>query len=198
MHPCTPAPWPQSSKTHKTIYFIFKTNPSISAKRVLIRLKTVLIVCICPLITLRRIQQQVDNYTDPWQAAFKRGRSCGDLVWCQRVLLAVVMERHWSFHKDVVIEPPLLPLTGEKLPPGSNLSDGARLDVSCINLWSPLSRAFIDVRIFNPQAQSNWNKSIPAMYTSHQNEKKTEYGPRTREVEKATLTAAVMSTSGGM
>ena len=36
------------------------------------------------------------------------------------------------------------------------------------------------------------------MYTSHQNEKKTEYGPGTREVEKATLTAAVMSTSGGM
>ena len=28
-----------------------------------------------------------------------------------------------------------------------------------------------------------------AMYTSHQNEKKTEYGPRAREVEKATLTA---------
>ena len=27
-----------------------------------------------------------------------------------------------------------------------------------------VSRAFIDVRIFNPQAQSNWNKSIPAMY----------------------------------
>ena len=98
----------------------------------------------------------------------------------------------------MVIEPPLLPLTGENLPPGSNLSDGARLDVSCINLWSPLSRAFIDVRIFNPQAQSNWNKSIPAMYTSHQNEKKTDYGPITREVEKATLTAAVMRTSGGM
>ena len=51
---------------------------------------------------------------------------------------------------------------------------------------------------FNPQAQSNWNKSIPAMYTSHQNEKKTEYDPRAREVEKVTLTAAVMSTSGGM
>ena len=43
---------------------------------------------------------------------------------------------------------PLLPLTGEKLPPGSNLSDGARLDVSCINLWSPLSRAF-RIRIYN-------------------------------------------------
>ena len=35
----------------------------------------------------------------PRQAAYKRGRSCGDLVWCQRMLLAVVMERHWSFHK---------------------------------------------------------------------------------------------------
>ena len=92
----------------------------------------------------------------------------------------------------MVIEPPLLLLTGENLPPGSNLSDGARLDVSCINLWPPLSRAFIDVRNFNPQAQSNWSKSIPAMYTSHQNGKKTEYGPRAREVEKATRTAAVM------
>ena len=32
---------------------------------------------------------------------------------------------------------------------------------------------------------------------SHQNEKKIEYGPRAREVEKTTLTAAVMNTSGG-
>ena len=54
---------------------------------------------ILSLITLRRIQQQVDNYTGPWQAAYKRGRSCGDLVWNQRMLTAVVMEKHWSFHK---------------------------------------------------------------------------------------------------
>ena len=100
--------------------------------------------------------------------------------------------------KDVVTEPLLLPLSGEKLPPGSNLSDGARLDVSCINLWSPLSRAFIDVRVFNPQAQSNWSKSIPAMYEAHQNEKKTEYLARVLQVEHATLTPAVLSTSGGM
>ena len=32
--------------------------------------------------------------------------------------------------KYVVIEPALLPSTGETLPPGSNLSDGARLNVS--------------------------------------------------------------------
>ena len=49
--------------------------------------------------------------------------------------------------KDVITEPPLLPLTGETLPAGSNLSDGARLDISCRNLWSPLAKALIDVRI---------------------------------------------------
>ena len=100
--------------------------------------------------------------------------------------------------KDVITEPPLLPLTGETLPAGSNLSDGARLDISCRNLWSPLAKALIDVRIFNPQAESNWNKSVQQMYNSHEEEKKKEYGPRVLQVEKATMTAAVMSTSGGL
>ena len=49
---------------------------------------------------------------------------------------------------DVEVEPPLLPLTGEKLPKGSITSPGARLDVSARNLWSPLAKAFIDVRVF--------------------------------------------------
>ena len=74
--------------------------------------------------------------------------------------------------KDVITEPPLLPLTGETLPAGSNLSDGARLDISCRNLWSPLSKALIDVRIFNPQAESNWNKSVQQMYTSQVKKKR--------------------------
>ena len=55
--------------------------------------------------------------------------------------------------KDVITEPPLLPLTGETLPAGSNLSDGARLDISCRNLWSPLAEALIDVRIFNTRTR---------------------------------------------
>ena len=36
------------------------------------------------------------------------------------------------------------------------------------------------------------------MYSSHEEEKKKEYGPRVLQVEKATMTAAVMSTSGGL
>ena len=100
--------------------------------------------------------------------------------------------------KDVVIEPKLLPLTGEKLPHGSNISDGARLDVCARNLWSPLAKAFVDVRAFNPQAKANWTKSIPEMYISHENEKKTEYLQRVVQIEKASFTPLVFSTSGGM
>ena len=40
----------------------------------------------------------------------------------------------------MVIEPPILPLTGETLPAGSNFSDCARLDVSGRNLWYPLDK----------------------------------------------------------
>ena len=112
-----------------------------------------------------------------------------------RDLFAEILEEVCS---DVQIEPPLLPLTGEKLPHGSNTAPGARLDVSARNLWSPLAKAFIDVRIFNPQAKTNWDRSIPQMYTSHENEKKTEYLPRVLQVEKATFTPAVFSTSGGI
>ena len=40
--------------------------------------------------------------------------------------------------------------------------------------------------------------ALLCIYVCHHNVKKTEYGPRAREVEKATLTAAAMITSGGM
>ena len=54
---------------------------------------------ILSLLTLRRIQHQVDNYTGPWQAGYKHGRSCSNLVWCQRMLTSVIMEKEWCFHK---------------------------------------------------------------------------------------------------
>jgi len=112
-----------------------------------------------------------------------------------RDLTAELLEEVCS---SVEIEPLLISLSGEKLPKGTNIADGARLDVSAINLWSPLARAFVDVRVFNSQAQSNATKSIPQMYISHENQKKTEYLPRVLQVEKATFTPLVFSTSGGI
>ena len=51
-----------------------------------------------------------------------------------RDLFAEILEEVCS---DVQIEPPLLPLTGEKLPHGSNTTPGARLDVSARNPLVP-------------------------------------------------------------
>ena len=51
------------------------------------------------LITLKRIEYKIDQYTGPWQAAYKTGRSCSDLVWCQRILTSLVMKKQWSFYK---------------------------------------------------------------------------------------------------
>ena len=48
------------------------------------------------------------------------------------------------------------------------------------------------------QAPSNASKSIPAMYQSHENEKKRCFNARVLEVEKGSFTPLVFSTSGGM
>ena len=100
--------------------------------------------------------------------------------------------------KDVEIEPMLLPITGERLTPGTNTSENARLDISARNLWTPLAKAFTDVRVFHPQAPTNSVMNIPQMYRCHERQKKTHYNSRVIEVEKATFTPLVFSTSGGM
>ena len=101
--------------------------------------------------------------------------------------------------RDVVTEPPLLPTAGVNLPPGSNIKDNARLDVSARSLWNPLERAFIDVRVFHAPARSNRNlKTIPNMYTHHEELKKKAYNARVIQVEKGVFTPFVFSTSGGM
>ena len=99
---------------------------------------------------------------------------------------------------DVGVEPPLLPVDDESLPRGSNTSDGARLDVCARSVWSPLSRAFFDIRVFNPLAQSNRTKTVKGMYQHHEQQKKREYNLRVIHIEKGSFTPLVFSTSGGM
>ena len=101
--------------------------------------------------------------------------------------------------RDVNIEPPLLPLTGETFSHRSaNTAAGARLDVSARGVWNPMDKVFFDIRIFHPGADSNKNHSPSAMYKKHENEKKRTYNSRIIEVEKSTFTPLVFSTSGGM
>ena len=98
---------------------------------------------------------------------------------------------------DVKVEPQLIPVIGEVLPSGSNVTDNARSDVSAVGLWHPMNRAFIDVMVFNPHAPSNAATSLKQTYIRHEQDKKRSYLARILQVEKGTFSPAVVSCSGG-
>ena len=54
---------------------------------------------ILSMVTLRRIQDQTAAYTGPWQCGYKPEVSCANIVWTQRILISVVKEKNWSYHK---------------------------------------------------------------------------------------------------
>ena len=58
-------------------------------------------------------------------------------------------------------------------------------------------RAFFDIRVFNPHAQSN-RQPIPTCYRKHESCKKRAYEQRVREVEHGSFTPLVLSLTGGM
>ena len=63
--------------------------------------------------------------------------------------------------KDVEPEPQLLPVAGVQLPNGTNIADEARLDVSARSFWSPLDRAFIDIRVPHPKPNQTVKRALP-------------------------------------
>ena len=82
---------------------------------------------------------------------------------------------------DVVVEPPLQPLTGENvIPATANRKDDARADIHARGFWGRRQSAFFDVRVFHPNAQSYRNSSISAVYRRQEMMKKgsmvTEFG----------------------
>ena len=100
---------------------------------------------------------------------------------------------------DVSIEPPLQPLSGEKLTPRTaNQQDDAKADIHAHGFWGRQQSAFFDIRVFQPNAQSNWKTSILSIYRHHELQKKREYGGHIHmhEVELASFTPLVFSTTG--
>ena len=99
--------------------------------------------------------------------------------------------------KDIQIEPQLLPIENAEL--GSSISgDKSRLDVSAVGIWSPMERTFLDVRVVHPNAPSHKKKTIEKLYEENEKEKKRDYNQRVMQVERATFTPLVFSTTGGM
>ncbi len=101
--------------------------------------------------------------------------------------------------RDVCVEPHLQPLLGEALNGATAIAtDGARLDVAACGFWGGRhERAFFDIRVFNPLAQSNCH-SIASCYRKHEHAKKRAYDQRVREVERGTFSPVVLSLTGGM
>ena len=60
--------------------------------------------------------------------------------------------------RNVEVEPLLQPLTGEKLRYQTSIKeDNAQLDLSALGFWRRGEKAFFDVRVFDPVAQSHFN-----------------------------------------
>lgn len=101
---------------------------------------------------------------------------------------------------DVSIEPTLQPITGEFLQGRcTNREDNARLDIAARGFWGcRVQKAFFDVRVFNPSAQSHRNLQVQSVYQRHEKEKRREYQQRVCEVERGSFTPLVFAASGGM
>ena len=72
---------------------------------------------------------------------------------------------------DVEIEPPLQLLTNEHLERGAINTDSARVDVRARGFWRRGPNAFIDVRVTNPGAAAQSQKSIEKILQKHGREK---------------------------
>ena len=100
---------------------------------------------------------------------------------------------------DVAVEPLLTPLTGESFKFKTAIKDDhARLDVSARGVWMKGSKAYFDIRVFNPLAKSYTNQTLKAAHKANESQKKREYGERVLNVEHGTFTPLVFSCLGGM
>ena len=101
---------------------------------------------------------------------------------------------------DVATEPTLQPLNGEQFSRRStSQDDNARVDIRARGFWrgGRFDCTFFDVRVFNPFAQSNRNSSLDSVYRRHERQKQRQYEERVVNVEHASFTPLVFSSSAG-
>ena len=100
---------------------------------------------------------------------------------------------------NVATEPELQPLNGTPLHTrGANSTDGARLDIKAGGFWgrSRFEATFFDVRVFNPYAASYRLSPPQRIFDNHDRQKRRLYEERIREVEGASFTPLVFSSTG--
>ena len=100
---------------------------------------------------------------------------------------------------DVETEPCLLPVTKENLHYRSAIrGDEARLDIRARGFWQKGQQAFMDVRVFDPNACRYLKSSLTQCYVNNEKEKKRQYNERVLEIEHGCFTPLVFSIYGGM
>ena len=100
---------------------------------------------------------------------------------------------------DIRVEPVLNPTNRRTfVHQSTNTSEDARVDVSARGFWTRGQYAFLDVRIFNPMANSYRGIELPRAHRKNEQEKRREYDERIREVEQGRFTPLVFTTAGGM
>eukprot|EP00731_Ephydatia_muelleri_P014129 Em0007g1439a len=101
---------------------------------------------------------------------------------------------------NVTIEPTLQPVTRETFKLASTITEiGARSDIAADGFWGGhFEKTFFDIRVLNPLAPSNTTPTPSACYRRHEKEKQRAYEQRIREIEHASFTPIVLSTTGGM
>ena len=98
----------------------------------------------------------------------------------------------------VEIEPVFQDITGEELNSGANTVPDAPLDIMARGFWERQRSAFFDVGICHPNADSYRDMDPDQIFMQRETEKKRQYASRVLEVEQATFTPLVFSTTGGM
>ena len=100
---------------------------------------------------------------------------------------------------DVEVEPQLQPVPNpETYHRTANTRDDARLDVRARGFWRQGQNAFFDVRVTNPDCNSQRDTTIKSILNKHEQEKKRAYNRRVMETEHGTLTPLIFTTSGVM
>lgn len=112
-----------------------------------------------------------------------------------RDLLAKILD---EVAHEVRIEPPLQPVTGETLRPGTLEEEDAHPDIAARGFWQKYEMAFFDVRVFNPFAKSHLSRNLEAVFRTSETEKKTAYNDRIIKIEHGSFTPIVMSALGGL
>ena len=90
---------------------------------------------------------------------------------------------------NVATEPTLQPLNGEIFSYlTANTDAEARADIRARVFWSKSQDAYFDIRVFHPNASSYVSKPLSALFRTHEQAKKREYGQRIRDVEHGVFT----------